>query len=263
MSEVIIHQPPVGEQIELVKTLSPSGLLPESFRNNPANLMYAVQYANALGLAPIHAITGIAVIKGKPTASADLMAAIVRRAGHKLRVTGDDTYAEAVLIRKDDPSFEYRARWDREKAQQAGLTNNPTYSKYPGAMYRARAVSEVVRMGASDAMYGLIYTPEDMGEVANEPGAPEAAPATTRVSRRKPTPEPDPEPETADDSPSDAQRRKMFAALGDLNLTDRADILEYVSGIAGRDIESSNDLTRDEVSRVIDSLETPTNKENA
>lgn len=263
MTDVIVHQPPVGEQIELVKTLSPSGLLPESFRNNPANLMYAVQYANALGLAPIHAITGIAVIKGKPTASADLMAAIVRRAGHKLRVTGDDSYAEAVLIRKDDPSFEYTARWDRDKAQRAGLTNNPTYSKYPGAMYRARAVSEVVRMGASDAMYGLIYTPEDLGEVANEPGAPEVPAETTRVSRRKPATEPAQlAPEPAGDAPSDAQRRKMFAALGDLNLTDRSDILEYVSGIAGRDIESSNDLTRDEVSRVIDSLETPSKENN-
>lgn len=192
MTEVIVHQPPVGEQIELVKTLSPSALLPESFRNNPANLMYAVQYANALGLAPIHAITGIAVIKGKPTASADLMAAIVRRAGHKLRVIGDDTYAEAVLIRKDDPTFEYKTRWDREKAQKAGLTNNPTYSKYPGAMYRARAVSEVVRMGASDAMYGLIYAPEDFGEVANEPSAAPGAETgpTTKVSRKPKPPAP-------------------------------------------------------------------------
>ena len=220
MTEVTVHQPPVGEQIELVKTLSPSALLPESFRNNPANLMYAVQYANALGLAPIHAITGIAVIKGKPTASADLMAAIVRRAGHKLRVIGDDTYAEAVLIRKDDPTFEYKTRWDREKAQKAGLTNNPTYSKYPGAMYRARAVSEVVRMGASDAMYGLIYAPEDFGEVANEPSAaPEAEAApTTKVSRKaKPPATP---PEESEDSPDAPPQYAEPAPVPDFETVD-------------------------------------------
>ena len=286
MTEVIVHQPPVGEQIELVKTLSPSALLPESFRNNPANLMYAVQYANALGLAPIHAITGIAVIKGKPTASADLMAAIVRRAGHKLRVIGDDTYAEATLIRKDDPTFEYKTRWDREKAQKAGLTNNPTYSKYPGAMYRARAVSEVVRMGASDAMYGLIYAPEDFGEIANEPAAaPDAAPvATTKVSRRKPAPAPSQDAEevreevaastrgqddlraaitaTADNKPSEAAFKRMFAILNENGLGGREESLGYVSDIVGRDIQSRSELTASEVAKVSDSLNTPTTQEN-
>ena len=274
MTEVIVHQPPVGEQIELVKTLSPSALLPESFRNNPANLMYAVQYANALGLAPIHAITGIAVIKGKPTASADLMAAIVRRAGHKLRVIGDDTYAEAVLIRKDDPTFEYKTRWDREKAQKAGLTNNPTYSKYPGAMYRARAVSEVVRMGASDAMYGLIYAPEDFGEVANEPTAtPEAeAGPTTKVSRKTKPPAPVAETKGQDElraaiaetgeAPSEQALKRMFAILNENGLGGREESLGYVSNIIGRDIQSRSELTASEVAKVSDSLTTPTAQEN-
>ena len=274
MTEVIVHQPPVGEQIELVKTLSPSALLPESFRNNPANLMYAVQYANALGLAPIHAITGIAVIKGKPTASADLMAAIVRRAGHKLRVIGDDTYAEAVLIRKDDPTFEYKTRWDREKAQKAGLTNNPTYSKYPGAMYRARAVSEVVRMGASDAMYGLIYAPEDFGEVANEPTAvPEAEAApTTKVSRKAKPPAPVAETKGQDElraaiaetgeAPSEQALKRMFAILNENGLGGREESLGYVSDIIGRDIQSRSELTASEVAKVSDSLTTPTAQEN-
>lgn len=274
MTEVIVHQPPVGEQIELVKTLSPSALLPESFRNNPANLMYAVQYANALGLAPIHAITGIAVIKGKPTASADLMAAIVRRAGHKLRVIGDDTYAEAVLIRKDDPTFEYKTRWDREKAQKAGLTNNPTYSKYPGAMYRARAVSEVVRMGASDAMYGLIYAPEDFGEIVNEPtAAPEAgAGPTTKVSRKTKAPAPVAETKGQDElraaiadtgeAPSEQAFKRMFAILNENGLGGREESLGYVSDIVGRDIQSRSELTASEVAKVSDSLTTPTTQEN-
>ena len=272
MTEVIVHQPPVGEQIELVKTLSPSALLPESFRNNPANLMYAVQYANALGLAPIHAITGIAVIKGKPTASADLMAAIVRRAGHKLRVIGDDTYAEATLIRKDDPTFEYKTRWDREKAQKAGLTNNPTYSKYPGAMYRARAVSEVVRMGASDAMYGLIYAPEDFGEVVNEPtAAPEAEAApTTKVSRKAKPPAAETKGQDelraaiADTggAPSEQAFKRMFAILNENGLGGREESLGYVSDIIGRDIQSRSELTASEVAKVSDSLTTPTAQEN-
>lgn len=273
MTEMVQYQgSPVEQQIELAKTLAPSGLLPEAFKGNPANLVYAIQYADALGLAPIHAITGIAVIKGKPTASADLMAAIVRRAGHKLRIVGDDTYAEATLIRKDDPTFEYVTRWDAAKAKQAGLTGNPTYSKYPGQMYRARAISEVVRMGASDAMYGLIYSPEDFGEVADAPGSTPSAPAqkTTKVSRKpKPTPEPEPEPaepqkparETGE-APSQAAFTRMFAILGENGLTGREEALGYVSDVIGRNIESRSELTAQEVQRVSDSFN-PTPEETA
>ena len=47
-----------------------SSLLPTAFRQNPANVFYAVEYGAALGLPPIAAITGINVIEGKPSASA-------------------------------------------------------------------------------------------------------------------------------------------------------------------------------------------------
>lgn len=284
MSEVVLHNPtPVEQQIELAKTLAPSGLLPDAFKGNPANLVYAIQYADALGLAPIHAITGIAVIKGKPTASADLMAAIVRRAGHRLRIVGDDTYAEAVLIRKDDPTFEYKTRWDAAKAKTAGLTSNPTYSKYPGQMYRARAISEVVRMGASDAMYGLIYSPEDFGEMASTPDTAPATPGpTTKVSRKKKEPEPVdaevvPENTVADthgqdelraklaetgEAPSAGAFTRMFAILGENGLTGREEALGYVSDIVGRQIETRTELTAQEVAKVSDSFN-PTPEETA
>lgn len=189
MSEVVVHDPSaLVAKMDYAKSLSHSNLLPKSYQGNPANLLFALEYADALGVQPIHAITSIHVISGKPTASADLMASVVRRAGHKLRVTGDDTYAEATLIRADDPDFAFTARWDLAKARQANL-NTPTWKNYPGAMLRSRAITEVIRAGAPDAMFGLVYTPEELGAEVDGHGVVQATPAekpATQPRKKKP-----------------------------------------------------------------------------
>ncbi|OKI47204.1 hypothetical protein [Micromonospora sp. CB01531] len=54
---------------------------------------------------------------------------------------------------------------------------------------------------------------------------------------------------------NDPARRRMFALLGQADITDRDERLAYVSDIAGREVASTNDLTDDEVSRVIERTE--------
>jgi hypothetical protein len=193
----------LATKMQYAQAMAGSSLLPRDYQGKPANLLFALEYADALGIAPIHAITSIHVINGKPSASADLIAASVRRAGHKLRVTGDDTYAEAVLIRSDDPEFQYVARWDMAKAEQAKL-NTATWKAYPAAMLRSRAITEVARMGASDAIYGVIYTPEELGADVDKDGAPVAAPTFTKPASRvqqamNAEPERQPEPAPMED----------------------------------------------------------------
>lgn len=54
---------------------------------------------------------------------------------------------------------------------------------------------------------------------------------------------------------NDPQRRRMFALLGQADITDQDERLAYVSDIAGRSVGSTNDLTDDEVTRVIGRIE--------
>ena len=193
MSEIV----PIVNKVEYAQTLAHSNLLPKHFQNNPANLLYAIEFAEALGMKPIHAITSVHVINGKPSASADLIGTMVRRAGHKLRVTGDDTYAEAVLVRCDDPDFEFRARWDMDKARKAGL-NTATWKAYPGAMLRSRAITEVCRAGAPDALHGIQHSTEELqslGEVT--PAAPKASGINILREQAGPVTDLDPEDEPA------------------------------------------------------------------
>src|SRR5690242_19069120 len=97
----------VPEKITYARALAESGMLPAQYRKQPANLLYAIEYAEMLGAHPLTAVTGIFVIDGKPSASAALISALVRRAGHKLRVTGDAKSATAQIIRADDPDFTF------------------------------------------------------------------------------------------------------------------------------------------------------------
>lgn len=153
-------------QIRYAETLAASSLLPAAYREKPANVLLAAQLGDALGIPTIQAINSIHVIEGRPSAGADLIASIVRRAGHKLRIVEshdqDGPVVTAKLIRADDLDFEFTATWDTAKARTAGLLGKENWKKYPGQMMRNRAVMEVCRMGASDAMYGVNYDPEEL-----------------------------------------------------------------------------------------------------
>lgn len=162
----------LAEKMDWSLAMAKGSLIPAQYRNNPANLLFAIEYADALGIERINAITEIFVIEGKPSASANLIAGLIRKAGHVLRVEGNDTYATATLIRKDDPDHPMTATWNMEKARAAGLTGKGVWKAYPGAMLRSRAITEVARMGATDATLGLAYTAEELGAEVDSQGNP-------------------------------------------------------------------------------------------
>lgn len=177
-----IHEP-LDVQVRRAQLMADAGeLLPRQYRGNPAALLVAFEYADAIGIPRVNALTSIHIVDGKPAASADLIGALVRRAGHKLRVTGDETYAEAVIIRADDPDFvPDPIRWDEARARKAGLWGKKgPWQQYPGAMMRSRAITEAARMWAADALYGVIYSPEELGGIATVDGTlVEAAPSAS------------------------------------------------------------------------------------
>lgn len=254
------------DKMQYAKAMAGSNLLPRQYQGNPANLLFALEYADALGVSPINAITSIHVIEGKPTASADLIAGLVRRAGHKLRVSGDDRTATAQIIRADDPDFTYEVTWTMDRAKAAGLAGKSVWKQYPAAMLRSRAITEVARMGASDALYGVIYTPEEVGAEVDADGEPTAPPRPAPMPTAAPAPQPEPEPEpevieaeVVDDPQPDGitqpQLKKMGALMREAGLTDRAGALAFVAETIGRDVESRNDLTKREAGQVIDALE--------
>lgn len=160
------------ERADYIARLAPSTILPTAYRGNAANAFVAAETGAALGLEPLQALASIAVINGRATLSSDLMAAVIRRAGHTLRVVENNHESvTATLIRADDKTFKFEVTWDKDKATKAGLWGQKgPWSQYPTQMLRARAITEVARQGASEALMGMIYSPEDFGATITDTG---------------------------------------------------------------------------------------------
>ena len=160
------------ERADYIARLAPSTILPTAYRGNAANAFVAAETGAALGLEPLQALASIAVINGRAALSSDLMAAVIRRAGHTLRIVENSPESvTATLIRADDKGFEFTVTWDKEKAVKAGLWGQRgPWSQYPTQMLRARAITEVARQGASEALMGMIYSPEDFGATITDTG---------------------------------------------------------------------------------------------
>lgn len=171
--------PNLQDMVRYADHLADANLLPAQYRQKPANVLYAMEYGRTLGITPIAAITGIHVIEGKPSASAALISGLVRQAGHKLRVTGNGLSATAQIIRADDPDFTYEVTWELRKnpngnpsAEDASLLNKDVWKKYPAAMLKARAISQVARDACEEVLFGLHYTPEELNARVDADGLP-------------------------------------------------------------------------------------------
>lgn len=254
----------VAEKQSWAVAMAPAALLPKAYRENPANLFLAAELADSLGIDRINALTSIHVVEGKPSASADLMAALVRRSGHKLRITGDDKSATAQLVRADDPDFTFEATWTLDRARTAGLASKDVWKKYPAAMLRSRVITEVIRSGASEVLVGMIYTPEELGVTVDQQGNPTAAmPVTTRVTAAEVMGNTVPDPVTVEPEPVDVTYAEVIeddapfpiskdqvawiqAYYSRHGMTDRDKRLAHLSEKVGREVGSTNDLTSDE-----------------
>lgn len=254
----------IDQKIHYSQTISASNLLPEAYRGRPENVLIAVETGAALGIPAIQALNSINVIKGKAAMSADLMASLVRRAGHKLRIRQEGMSVTAELVRADDPDFTFTVTWDQKKAATAGLWGKGNWATYPDQMLRARAITEVCRQGASDALMGVIYTPEELHDTTPSAPATPAPRGNSLRDRIKPTPTPEPVvtiPEPTEAPITEPQVRKIMALFGEvktlrgLKEIPRQDRLRAYSQWTGREILSTDSLTKDEAAHVIDRLE--------
>jgi len=169
-------------KIQYAESLSKAGMLPAAYRNNPGNVLWAIEYGAALGVPPVVAIGLVHVIDGKPVASAALISSLVRKGGHRLRVIGNAETATAEIVRSDDPDFAFTFTFTLADAARAGISRNPTWSKYPQAMLQARAITACARMACPEVLSGLLYTPEELGAEVDGSGNPvtrQAAPEPT------------------------------------------------------------------------------------
>jgi hypothetical protein len=173
VSELEIHKNPGADlalQMDYARAVSTAALLPQAYRGKPADILIALGLGASMGLSPAESLYRIDVIQGKPTASAELIAANVRKAGHVLRLRVDEAgmRAQCTIIRGDDPEFEHTVIRDAAWAKRMGLDGKDNYKKQPATMLGWRAVTACARMACPEALYGVAYTPDEMGDMPQQ-----------------------------------------------------------------------------------------------
>jgi hypothetical protein len=170
------------------KMLAASSLVPDHLRNKPENVFLILCLGESLGLHPAQALTSIAVIKGRPTMSAELMRAVVMREGHRFRIDeSTPTVARVTVARKEWPEDSSTFEFTIEDAKRAGLGGD-TYSKFPTAMLLARVTTQACRAMFADVISGISYTPEEMESVTTVERIREAAPDAWTTPEEFPKP---------------------------------------------------------------------------
>lgn len=149
------------------EVLVKSGLLPAEIKSAAAAVAIMLT-GRELSVPPMQAFRSIYVVKGKPTLSAQLMGALIFRAGHSYSVV-ESTNEKCTIEYKRKSGETYRHTFTIEDAGRAGLKDSPTWRQYPKAMLFSRCMSAGARAFMPDVIAGM-YTPEELaGPVPVDP----------------------------------------------------------------------------------------------
>jgi hypothetical protein len=168
-SEIAVRANGVMEDLQWARAVAQAGIVPAAYKNRPGNLIVAAQLGRALGIHPMIAVNQIYVVDGKPSTSALLISALIRKAGHKIRYEGNTKYATVTIIRHDDPDFEFKVTWELKKnsngnpsGEEAGLLQKDNWKKYPAGMLASRALTQCGRVACPEALLGVAHTTEEL-----------------------------------------------------------------------------------------------------
>lgn len=170
-----------NDPITLGNVLAASGFFTDS--REGAQAAVKVMAGQELGFGPIASMTGIYIVKGRVTLSANLMAAAIKRHPRYTFAVTKLTADECVIDFIEDGQVIGTSSFSMAEATAAGLASSDTYRKFPKNMLYARALSNGAKWYCPDVFGGgPIYTPDELGaEVDGETGEPvRSAPPAAR-----------------------------------------------------------------------------------
>ena len=168
----VIDTPPQTWDImrQQAQTLLMSGFLPSSIKK-PEQAIAIMLKGREIGIPAMQALSQINVIQGKPTVSAELMMALIYRSFPDAKINFEQLDDKGCVILAQRPGGKFqRFAFTETDAKAAQLLSKDNWKKYPRAMYRSRAVSEMARSLFPDALMGCSYTPEELGASVNDDG---------------------------------------------------------------------------------------------
>lgn len=153
------------DTLTLGKLLAQSGYFQDA--KDAAQAVVKVLAGRELGLGPVASMTGVYIVKGKPSLSANLLAGVLKRSGkYNYRVmtppAGRDAQCEIAFFERMGDKWEEigRSVFTAADAKRAGTQN---MERFPANMLFARAMTNGIRWYCPDVFAGGVYTPEELG----------------------------------------------------------------------------------------------------
>jgi hypothetical protein len=159
------------DTMTLGKVLAQSGYFQDA--RDAAQAIVKVLAGRELGIGPVAAMTGIYIVKGRVTLSANLIGAAIKRSGrYNYRVLQMDNEGCSIEFYEHGESIGI-STFNKQDAAAAGLSGGDNWRKFPRNMFFARAMSNGAKWYTPDVFAGPIYTPDELGErVDGETGEP-------------------------------------------------------------------------------------------
>ena len=151
--------------------LAKSDIVPESYKNKPANCMIALDTANRLGVSPLFVMEQMTIVRGKRSWSGQACGSLINNYPKfkdvELIYVGkegqDDWGAYVTAVRKDNGKTVKGTTVTMKMAKAEGWTSNPKWVSMPEQMLAYRAYAFFARVYCADALNGFMVEgePED------------------------------------------------------------------------------------------------------
>ncbi len=167
--EIALRSDDQLDVMQLGGVLAKSGYFQDA--REAAQAVVKVLAGREMGFGPIASMTGVHIIKGRPSIGAGLMAAAIKRSGrydYKVREISSAVCKLEFFERSGDGWASLgESSFSVEDARMAGTSSGDTYKHFPRNMLFARALSNGAKWYTPDIFGGPVYLPDELGARVN------------------------------------------------------------------------------------------------
>ena len=157
---------------KMANQLAKSDILPDNYKNKPANIVIAVGLAKQMDLPPFTVMQNLSIIRGKTSWSGSFCKTLIERTGkfkdlelNYIGEKGKDTYGCYLsAIRVSDNKLIKGPEVTMKMAKDEGWTSNKKWLTLTDLMLAYRCQSFFCRLYVPEAMNG-IYTSEEVEDI--------------------------------------------------------------------------------------------------
>ena len=156
---------------QMAKGLSQSTLVPQTFQNNPANCLIALEQSNRLNISPMAVMQNLYIVQGKPSFSSSFIIGLINASGkYDMELQFDEEekdgkpYACTCWTELNGRKVTgIKITMDMAEKEGWLKKNGSKWQTMPQVMLRYRAASFFARMNCPELSIGL-YSKEELDD---------------------------------------------------------------------------------------------------